>query len=207
MGWVHAVALISSCVALCGTAQAQYTSRSILLAAADTQVSAGGTMFKPLPSPSQHLTVQLPGMSHHFDQPLDEDGQPMPGRRFNERNWGIGVQLERNLAGDWAGWVGKTSLGLMKDSLDAMGLYAGHTWQKRLLDDGPYTLDAGAGVFAFYRTLSFDGPHVLVPAALPVLSATQTRWGLGVNIVAVPRVKLSNGTMPGVIYAQFTKGY
>lgn len=207
MRWVQVVAMVSGCWMLWGPAQAQYVARSVMLAAADTGAPEGPAMLKALPPPSQHLTIQLPGMSHHFDAPLDEDGQPMTGRQFNERNWGIGVQLERYLSGDWSGWVGKTSLGVMKDSLDAMGLYAGHTWQKRLLDEGPYTLDAGGGVFAFYRTLAFDGPHVLVPAALPVLSATQTRWGLGVNIVAVPRVKLSGGTMPGVIYAQFTKSY
>lgn len=193
-------------LAMCGVVHAEISSQSIMLAAAHAAPPTDA-VINPWPSPMRSVTIQLPGMSHHFDQPVDQDGQPMPARQYNERNWGVGVQLERFLNGTWAGWVGKTSLGVMKDSLDAMGLYAGHTWQKRLLDEGPYTLDAGGGVFAFYRTLSFEGPHVLVPAALPVLSATQTRWGLGVNIVAVPRVKLSNGTMPGVIYAQFTKAY
>lgn len=63
------------------------------------------------------------------------------------------------------------------------------------------------GAFLFYRTLSFDGPHQLVPAVLPVLSATRKAWGLGINVLAVPRVKLSGGTMPNVIYAQFTKAF
>ena len=46
-----------------------------------------------------------------------------------------------------------------------------------------------------------------MPGVLPVLSATHKAWGLGINVLAVPRVKLSGGTMPNVIYAQFTKAF
>jgi len=207
MNGVRIVALVGACIGLYGMVHAETVPRSIMRTVVDTPAVPTDAVAKPWPSPAQQLTVQLPGMSHHFDGPVDEDGQPLPDRRFNERNWGIGVQLERNLSDDWAGWVGKTAFGVMKDSLDAMGGYAGHTWQKRVVDDVRYSVDAGAGAFIFYRTLRFDGQHVLVPAALPVLSATHKRWNLGVNVVAVPRVKLPDGTMPGVIYAQFTKGY
>lgn len=193
-------------LAICGVVHAEISSRSIMLAAADVPPPTDA-VAKPWPSPSQQLTVQLPGMSHHFDDPVDEDGQPMPGRKYNERNWGLGVQFERSYDGAWAGWVGKTAFGAMKDSLNEMGAYAGHTWQKRMVETGSYTLDMGGGAFVFYRTLAFNGPHVLVPAVLPVVSITKTNWGLGLNVVAVPRVKLHDGTMPGVIYAQFTKGY
>jgi len=162
--------------------------------------------LKWLPPPRQ-LTVQLPGMSHHFDDPVDSHGNPMPGREFNERNWGIGIQLERALTGEWSQWVSKVSFGVMKDSLDAMGLYAGYTWQKRLLDTPTYSVDLGGGGFLFWRTLEFDGPHLLVPAVLPVLSAEWKSLRLGVNVVAVPRCQFSGGTMPGVVYLQFTKAF
>jgi hypothetical protein len=157
--------------------------------------------------PPRQLTIQLPGMSHHFDEPTDRHGQPIPGREFNERNWGIGIQVERAMTGDWEQWVTKASFGLMKDSLDAMGVYAGYTWQKRLIDKASYSVDLGGGAFLFYRTLQFDGPHMLIPAVLPVLSAEHKGLHLGINVVAVPRCQFSGGTMPGVIYLQFTKAF
>jgi hypothetical protein len=199
------VGLVFGWLVLCGAAHAQAPTSILLAAAADASAAEGG--LKPWPAPMRHLTIQLPGMSHHFDPPVDRHGNEIRDRDFNEQNWGIGVQLERALTGDWSQWVSKTSFGVMKDSLNAMGAYAGHTWQKRILDGDTYTADIGGGAFLFYRTLRFDGPHVLVPGVLPVLSATHKGWGLGVNVVAVPRVKLSGGTMPNVIYAQFTKSF
>jgi hypothetical protein len=95
----------------------------------------------------------------------------------------------------------------MRDSLDAMGAYAGHTWQKRVVDGDTFSADLGGGGFLFYRTLKFDGPHRLVPALLPVLSVTHKQWQLGVNLVAVPRCHVGGGTMPNVIYMQFTKAF
>jgi hypothetical protein len=190
---------------LAGAAHAQAAPSSIMLAAADAPTADSG--IKPWPGPMRHLTIQLPGMSHHFDPPVDKHGRVMEGRKFNEQNWGIGVQLERALTGDWSQWVSKTSFGVMKDSLNAMGAYAGHTWQKRVVDGDTCSTDIGGGAFLFYRTLRFDGPHVLVPGVLPVLSATYKPWGMGINLVAVPRVKFSGGTMPNVVYAQFTKSF
>jgi hypothetical protein len=197
--------LVLGGLVLAGAAHAQGAPSSIMLAAADAQAAEDG--LKPWPAPMRHLTIQLPGMSHHFDPPVDKNGRVMEGREFNERNWGIGVQLERSLTGDWSQWVSKTSFGVMKDSLNAMGAYAGHTWQKRVVDTDNCSTDIGGGAFLFYRALRFDGPHVLVPGVLPVLSATYKPWGLGINVVAVPRVKFSGGTMPNVVYAQFTKSF
>jgi len=203
---VRAVALVLGWIAACGIAHAQAVPASIMQSAA-ADVPGPDQVTKPWPEPMRHLTIQLPGMSHHFDPPVDKHGNPIPGREFNERNWGIGIQLERALGGQWSQRVTKTSFGVMKDSLNAMGAYAGHTWQKRVVDADTHTLDIGGGAFLFYRTLRFDGPHVLVPGVLPVLSATHKEWRLGINLVAVPRVKLSGGTMPNVIYAQFTKAF
>ncbi|MBE7419397.1 MAG: hypothetical protein HS128_16965 [Ideonella sp.] len=164
-------------------------------------------LVRPWPAPLRSFSVQLPGMSHHFDSPIDKRGNPMPGRKYNERNWGIGLQIDRDLQGDWQQWVAKTSFGVMKDSLDAMGAYAGQTWQKRLLDDDRFAVELGGGGFVFYRTLKFGGPHRLVPAVLPVLSVTYKPWQFGVNLVAVPRCRVSGGTMPNVLYMQFTKSF
>ena len=178
----------------------------VTLAVAPDPDAADKTLQEALAS-ARHLTIQLPGMSHHFSRPTDKDGNVLTGRKFNEQNWGIGIQLESALSGEWEGWVTKTSFGVLKDSLDAMGLYAGHTVQKRWLDNPVYSVDAGAGAFLFYRTLQFDGPHRLIPAVLPVLSAQHKATRLGLNVVAVPPFKVHSGKMPGVLYVQFTKAF
>ena len=201
---LRAFALIVLVIAMCA-ARAQSTSPVVVPGARDANPDQA-----PLPlwlEPPRQLTVQLPGMSHHFDQPTDRHGHVISGRKFNEQNWGIGIQLERTLSGQWEHWVTKASFGLMKDSLDAMGLYAGYTWQKRVIDNDSYSADIGGGGFLFYRTLQFDGPHLLIPAVLPVLSAEHKGLRLGINIVAVPRCRFGGGTMPGVVYLQFTKAF
>jgi hypothetical protein len=170
-------------------------------------VNADGTVIHELPAPVRQLTLQLPGMSHHFTPPTDKHGNEMPDREFNEQNWGLGIQFERPLTGDWSLWVSKVSFGVMKDSLNAMGAYGGYTLQKRVMDEPSVSVDLGGGGFLFYRTLQFDGPHLLVPALLPVLSAEYKPMRLGVNVVAAPKCKVSGGTMPGVIYVQFTKAF
>jgi hypothetical protein len=76
-----------------------------------------------------------------------------------------------------------------------------------LLDCESYSVDLGGGAFLFYCTLQFDGPHLWIPAVLPVLSAEHRGLRLGINLVAVPRVQFSGGTMPGVICLQFTKAF
>lgn len=201
---LRAVAL--AVLLLCWSA-ARADTVSPLIAPAAAHVSADPAPLPKWLDPPRQLTIQLPGMSHHFDEPTDSHGQPIPGREFNERNWGVGIQIERAMTGDWDQWVTKASFGLMKDSLDAMGVYAGYTWQKRLINRDSYSVDLGGGAFLFYRTLQFDGPHQWIPAVLPVLSAQHKGLGLGINLVAVPRVQFSGGTMPGVVYLQFTKGF
>lgn len=145
------------------------------------------------------LALQLPGMSHHFQEPK------APGRRYNENHAGIGVEW-RSLPAP-SGWLTKASVGLMEDSLFAWGAYAGYVWQKRLVDTQNWSLDAGGGVFLFYRTFDFEGEHRLVPGPLPVVSVEHKGTGIGMNILFVPHVKLGSREMPAVLYAQFTKTF
>lgn len=158
--------------------------------------------------PRRRVTVQLPGMSHHFSEPKDRHGRVLRNRHYNERNWGIGMQAEEPLAREgWQDWVVKYSAGVLKDSLDAMGLYAGVTLQERVLDKQDYSVDAGAGGFVFYRTLRFGGPHLLVPAVLPVLSVLHKPTQIGLNALAIPRFTISGREMPAVVFVQFTRAF
>src|SRR5262245_40323741 len=104
------------------------------------EVEAEASSLPKWLEPPRQLTIQLPGMSHHFDEPVDKHGHPIQGKEFNERNWGVGVQIERRMTGNWERWITKASFGVMKDSLDAMGVYAGYTLQKRVHDSDSYSV-------------------------------------------------------------------
>jgi len=145
------------------------------------------------------LAIQLPGMSHHFDEPETE------GRKFNETHLGIGLEWRTKWNDN--GWVFKRSVGVMQDSLNMWGGYGGLVWQKELLDHETWSAELGGGVFLFYRALRFEGERGWVPAVLPALSIEHKPTKIGVNILLVPRFNTSNGKMPGVIYAQFTKRF
>lgn len=146
-----------------------------------------------------NLALQLPGMSHHFEEPKE------PGRRWNENNTGIGLEWRSPVGTN--GWTNKTTVGLMRDSHGKWGGYGGYAWQYRLVDGASWQLDAGAGAFLFYRTVKFDGKLKLVPGVLPVLSIEHKPSGYGMNVLFVPNVKIGNYDMPAVLYAQFTKRF
>ncbi len=197
------VGLALVAAALSSHAQAGIAPAASVQALPDLE-QADPKMKKALES-SRSITLQLPGFSQHFTK---APCYKQPCRDYNERHWGIGVQVEDPLTGNWDGWVRKTAAGLMKDSLDAMGLYSSLTYQKRIVDGPTLSVDVGAGAFLFWRTLEWDGPHRLVPGVLPVFSVKHKPTELGANLVIVPEVKFStNRKLPGVAYLQFTKDF
>ncbi len=197
------VCLVLGAAALSSHAQAGLAPAASAPALPDME-QADPKMKKAL-EPSRSVTLQLPGFSKHFSK---APCAKQPCRDFNERHWGLGVQLEEPLTGNWEGWVRKAAVGLMKDSLDAMGFYSSLTYQKRIVDGDTLSLDVGAGAFLFWRTLEWDGPHRLVPGVLPVISVKHKPTEFGANLVIVPEVKFStNRKMPGVAYLQLTKDF
>lgn len=194
--------LFATLIALTGVAYAQ-TAASPSSQVALPDMDQADPKMKAALEPSRHLTMQLPGMSHHFGKPKHRDGSLVVGRDYNERNWGVGVQLEDPLTGEWAGWSRKVSFGVMKDSLDTYGLYSGIVWQKQVVDTDSFAVDIGGGAFLFYRAVQFGEKRKLVPAPLPVASVLHKSTGIGANLVLVP----ANQTMPTVLYVQFTKSF
>jgi hypothetical protein len=167
-----------------------------------------GDSASKLIEPKRQVTLQLPGFSHHFQKPVHKDGSPVVGRDYNERNWGLGAQFEDPVKTEgWEQWVRKASFGLMKDSLDTWGPYAGVIWQRRVVNNESISADLGGGGFLFYRAVQFDGKRTVVPALLPVVSMVHKPTGLGANLVYVPTVHTKNGRMSSVMYLQFTKEF
>lgn len=163
---------------------------------ANEDAPAGETLAWDLES-RPALTLLLPGMSHHFDAPEDS------ARRWNETHAGLGLAWRSKW--DETGWYLKTAIGTMHDSVESWGAYGGVAWQYRMFDGASWLVDAGGGIFLFYRAVQFDGPHIWLPGALPVLSAEHRPTGLGLNVLYVPNVKFDAGEMPSVIYVQLTK--
>lgn len=145
------------------------------------------------------LAIQLPGLSHHFNEPEAQ------GRKWNETHLGLGLEWRTKWNDN--GWAFKRSIGLMRDSVSMWGGYGGLVWQKKLLAHATWRVELGGGAFLFYRSMQFEGARGWVPAVLPVLSLEHKPTKVGVNILAVPRFKTSSGEMPAVIYAQFTKSF
>lgn len=144
------------------------------------------------------LAIQLPGMSHHFQKPQES------GREWNQTHYGIGLEMRSSYSETV---VLKKSFGLMKDSLNMWGAYGGVTLQKRLYESSAWRADLGGGAFLFYRALHFNGKRNILPGLLPVASLEHQETGLGINILYVPHVKMNNGEMPAVLYAQMTKRF
>jgi len=142
------------------------------------------------------LAILLPGMSYHFQPPEDKN------RQWNETQWGLG--LETVSKWDEPGWYFKTAAGVMRDSVDSWGLYGGVIWQKRVFESASWAVDAGGGVFLFYRAVQFDGEHMWVPGVLPVLTLEHKNTGTGLNIVYVPSF---TADIPAVLFAQITQRF
>lgn len=156
--------------------------------------------MKPIEK-SRDVRVQLPGFSHHFSAPA------AAGRKWNEKNYGAGLELRDPINDpNWTGWSTLESAGLMKDSLGVWGGYAGVAWQKRFLD-AKYTLDFGPSFWLLWRTLDFDGPHLLIPIVLPSLSVENKADGWGMNSVLIPGFRWHDKEMPTVLWIGITKSY
>lgn len=145
------------------------------------------------------VAILLPGMSHHFQPPENT------ARKWNETHAGLG--LETRSKWDENGWYFKTAIGLMRDSVESWGAYGGAVWQKRVFDGESWVVDAGGGLFLFYRALHFDGERMWLPGALPVVSLEHKQTGIGLNVLYVPHFKTDAGEMPAVIFAQLTKRF
>lgn len=145
------------------------------------------------------VALLLPGMSHHFQPPESA------GRKWNETHAGLGLE-SRSKWGE-NGWYFKTAAGVMRDSVESWGAYGGAVWQKRVYDGESWAIDAGGGLFLFYRALHFDGEHVWLPGVLPVVSAEYKKTGTGLNVLYVPHFTTAAGEMPAVIFAQITQRF
>jgi hypothetical protein len=140
--------------------------------------------------PARTWYMHAGGWSHHMQQTRAE------GRRWNEVHPGIGFETRRV---DDSGWTVRQGLGAMQDSRGFWGGYAGVGWLHRWSIGRGASFSAGAGAYAFYRSVSWSGERALVPAVLPTASLDLLDHTVGVNLVAVPPLRGFGGeTVPSI---------
>ena len=125
-------------------------------------------------------------------------------KKWNEENWGIGVEREFNSSGRWV----KVALANgFKDSLEEPSYMAGGGIKRRFRksSDGMYV---DVGVVAFFMTRQDVDHNRPFPGALPAVTFGSKRVALNVTYmpeIAVDRVtnsKLRDPDMDGVFFIQ-----
>lgn len=129
-------------------------------------------------------------------------GEPTkaPGRQWNERNGGIGLESRMRgvpwrdqIAGD--PWQTNYSVGGFTDSRNKRSFYAGAAVMHELFRFEGVRVDAGAGAFLFYKSVSWKGDMALMPGILPVLTYTDRNAPYGFNMIWRPPESGGRGTL------------
>ena len=130
------------------------------------------------------------------------------GHRWSETHPGVGI--EQRLSGlPWSytfegdPWRTSYALSIFADSRKFWTFSAGASLTHRVSQTDQARIDAGAGVFLFYRSASWNGRMHWVPALLPMLTVSDLRSPWGANLLLRP---LGSGekSAPGTIYVQVT---
>lgn len=117
------------------------------------------------------LSLLVNGKAYHLDRQ----------EKYNENNWGLGLQYDFNTKGDWVPFI--TASGFL-DSYKNPSYYAGGGAYKRFQINDTFHVDLGAVAFFMTReNFNNDQPFF---GALPVLSVGTTR--VAVNMTYIPKV-------------------
>lgn len=145
----------------------------------------------------QPWALEISGTAHHFSQPSNSS------ERYNQQNWGLGVEYRQpNPSSRWATIYGASAL---KDSFGHWGGYAGVAREYTIGQIYSVKIQPGAGLFLFYRTSDFNGPHHWRIWAVPLVHFEETYSGLGLNVVVVPSIRMAdNRKETGFIFFQGT---
>lgn len=137
---------------------------------------------------------QTGGVSHHF-----QDTQAS-NREWRENHPGLGFERRGGGDEDWnLRWTG----GVMQDSRNYWGGYAGAAYLRTWRWTGVAEAGLGLGTYAFYRSVSWSGKMAVVPGILPTASLGLMDNRIGLNLIYVPRISAYNQAMPAVLHAQF----
>lgn len=163
------------------------------LAMAALVVGAWGAAFCPAASAQEQWFMHTGGVSHHFQQ------TSAPGRQWNQNHPGIGFERRQTPEG---GWDVRYTGGVMEDSRNIWSGYAGAAYMRDWKLGAGVSFGLGAGAYAFYRSMSWDGRRGLVPGVLPTASLGLLDNQVALNLLYVPRMAVYGRSMPEVVYLQ-----
>jgi Antimicrobial peptide resistance and lipid A acylation protein PagP len=133
------------------------------------------------------------GVSHHF-----QDTQATK-HQWREEHPGLGLERRAADGEDWnLRWAG----GIMQDSRNYWGGYAGAAYVRQWRWTGVAEAGLGVGAYSFYRSVNWSGKMAVVPGVLPTASVGLLDNQVGLNFIYVPRIKAYNQSMPAVLHAQ-----
>lgn len=112
---------------------------------------------------------------------------PPPGKHYNERNWGAGLQYDFDAIGQNKNWIPFAMASGFKDSFKHPSYYAGGGITRRFAPLSTDTLHVDTGVVAFFMTREDYKHNQPFFGMLPVLSVGTKR--VAVNITYVPKVQ------------------
>ncbi len=138
------------------------------------------------------------GLSHHFVS------TGASNREWNQNHPGVGLEYRPRPQADWGG---RWTMGVMRDSRNVPGGYAGAAYVRQFNRNGDFNASIGLGAYLFYRSESWDGRMTVVPAILPTVSFGLFKNRVGVNLLAIPKVKLAGKQSTPLLFAQFTIRY
>ena len=144
----------------------------------------------------QEWSLLTAGFSRHSTQPSSGI------HRWRDFHPGIGIEAKESEGLD-TDWRRSLAAGAMQDSRGGWGGHASISAMKTLYSSAAIRVDAGAGLYAFYRSMNWRGKMGFVPAILPVMSITNPEYRIGLNLLVVPPVG-RKGDRPAVLFAQIS---
>ncbi len=169
----------------------QHNGVAVLIGAA---LSAAPAMASA--EPQWHL--QTGGLSHHFAQ------TDAPGRQWNDSHPGLGVEYRNTVDSNWST---RLTVGLMRDSRQFASGYAGGVYLYDMARGGGASASMGLGLYAFYRSSTWDGDMQLVPAIAPTFTFGLLKDRVGISVIALPKVTLFGRSSTPLVFAQLSFRY
>lgn len=126
-----------------------------------------------------NLSLLVNGKAIHLDPPAD--------KRFNESNWGAGLQYDFDAIGENKNWIPFTAISGFKDSNENNSYYVGGGLMRRYIPfDSLESLHIDAGLIAFFMTRKDYKDNDPFLGVLPAFSIGTPR--VSVNMTYVPKM-------------------
>ncbi len=154
-------------------------------------------------SSTNEWRLQLGTLTHHFKE------TQAAGHKWQDVHPGLGLELKlaglplQAAASAASPWRTRYGAGVVKDSRDFWGGYAGLGITHHIADTPLGSLEGGLAAAAVYRSNSWSGDRDWSFGVLPMLTLVEPRSGIGLDLILKPRVG-SGQDKPATLILQFS---